>query len=72
MNQLNYDVKEISVNHSTNVIHNLLPDHVNVTITTDGGSELSASHDVRRTARSHGYDVRTIALIASSQNGIVK
>ena len=55
-----------------NVIHDLLPDQVNATITTDGGGELSASHDVLRTANSHGYEVRTTATDASSQNGIVE
>ena len=72
VNQLNYDVKEIYVNQSTNFIHNLLPDHVNATITTDGGGKLSASHDVRQTARSHGYDVQTTASDALSQNEIIE
>ena len=72
VNQLNYDVKEISVNHSYNVVNNLLLNQVNATITTEGGGELSASHDVRQTARSHGYEVRTTASDASSQNGIVE
>ena len=66
VNHLNYGVKEINVNQSTNVIHNLLPDHVNATITIDRGGKLSASHDVRQTARSHGYDVRIRTLDASS------
>ena len=47
VNNLKYDVKEITVNQKTNVVHDLLPDQVNATITTDGGRELSASHDVR-------------------------
>ena len=55
-----------------NVIHDLLPDQVNATITTDGGGELSASHDVLRTANSHGYEVRTTSTNASSQNGIAE
>ena len=72
VNNLKYDVKEINVNQHTNVIHDLLPDQVNATITTDGRGELSASHDVRQTANSHGYEVKTTPSEASSQNGIVK
>ena len=45
---------------------------MNASIITDGGGELSASHDIRRTASAHGYDVRTTATDASSQNGIVE
>ena len=54
------------------VIHDLLPDQVNATITTDRRGELSASHEVQRTANSDGYEVRTTASDASSQNGIVE
>ena len=72
VNNLRYDGKARNVNQHTDVIHNLLPDQVNATITTDRGGELSASHNVRRTANSHGYEVRTSALDVSSQNGIVE
>ena len=72
MNNLKYDVQEINFNHHAPVIHDLLPDHVNATITTDGGGELSGLLDVIRTANNHGYEVRTTATNASSQNGIVE
>ena len=72
VNQLKYEVMEINVNQSTNITPILLPDHVNATITTDGGGELSASHEIRRIASAHGYDVRTTATDALSQNGIVE
>ena len=66
VNQLNYEGKEINVNQSMNITPTLLSDHVNATITTDGGGELSASHDMQQTAMTHGYDVKTTALDASS------
>ena len=72
VNQLKYEVKEININQSTNITPILLPDHVNATITTEGGGELSASHNIQRTASAHGYDVRTTVSDASSQNGIVE
>ena len=65
VNQFNYDVKEINANQSLNATLKLLPDHVNTTITTDGGDELSASHDIRQTAQTYEYDVRTTALDVS-------
>ena len=64
-------MKAINVN-TPDTVFNLLPDQINATITTDRGGELSASHDMRQTAQSHGYEVRTTATDASSQNGIVK
>ena len=54
------------------VIHHLLSDQVNATIITDGSGELTALHNVRRTANIHGYEVRTTASDESSQNGIVE
>jgi hypothetical protein len=35
----------------------LLPNHVEATITTDGGGELSRSHDLTKVCNSHGYEV---------------
>ena len=53
VNQLQYEVRNIDVNQSPNITPILLLDHVNATITTDGGGELSASHDIQRTASAH-------------------
>jgi hypothetical protein len=50
----------------------LLPDHVEATITTDGGGELSKSHDLKRVCNSHCYEVNSTAADSSSQNGIVE
>jgi hypothetical protein len=50
----------------------LLPDQVKATITTDGGGELSKSHDLKRVCNSHGYEVNSTAADSSSQNGIVE
>jgi hypothetical protein len=50
----------------------LLPDHVEATITTDDGGELSKSHDLKRVCNSHGYEVNSTAVDSSSQNGIVE
>jgi hypothetical protein len=50
----------------------LLPDHVEATITTDGGGELSKSHDLKRVCNSHGYEINSTAADSSSQNGIVE
>jgi hypothetical protein len=50
----------------------LLPDHVEATITTDGGGELSKSHDLKRVCNSHGYEVNSTAADASSQNRMVE
>jgi hypothetical protein len=37
----------------------LLPDQVEATITTDGGEELSKSHELKRVCNSHGYEVNS-------------
>jgi hypothetical protein len=50
----------------------LLPDHVEATITIYGGGELSKSHDLKRVCNSHGYEVNSTAADSSSQNGIVE
>jgi hypothetical protein len=50
----------------------LFPDRVEATITTDGGGELSKSHDLTKVCNSHGYEVHSTAADSSSQNGIVK
>ena len=59
VNQLKYDVKEINVNQYTDVIHDLILHQVIVTITINGDGEISTSHDVRRTANSHEYGVKS-------------
>ena len=69
--QLQYKVQKTNVDFFDKMI-DLLPDHVNATITTVGGGELSRSFDVPRMANSHGYEVNTTASDASSQNGIVE
>jgi hypothetical protein len=51
---------------------NLLPDQVEATITTDGGGELSKSHEMTRLCNSHGYKMHSKAANSSSQNGIVE
>ena len=48
------------------------PDHLNCTIMTDGGGELSKSNQFRTTCRNHGYDVISLAADTSSQNGMVE
>ena len=48
----------------------LLPDHVDATITTDGGCELSKSFDMLQIYNNHRYEVNTIAVNAFSQNEI--
>jgi hypothetical protein len=50
----------------------LLPDQVEATITTDGGGELSKSHELKRVCNSHGYEVNSTAADSSSQNGMVE
>jgi hypothetical protein len=50
----------------------LLPDHIEATITTDGGGELSRSHDLTKVCNSHGYEVNSTAAGSSSQNGMVE
>jgi hypothetical protein len=50
----------------------LLPDQVEATITTNGGGELSKSHELKRVCNSHGYEVNSTAADSSSQNGIVE
>ena len=50
----------------------LLPDHVEATITTDGGGELSKSQELKTVCNSHGYEVNSTAADSSSQNGIVE
>ncbi|OEU05649.1 hypothetical protein FRACYDRAFT_258757 [Fragilariopsis cylindrus CCMP1102] len=47
----------------------LLPDHVEATITTtDGGGELSKAHELTKVCNSHGYEVISTAADSSSQN----
>ena len=48
------------------MFEDLLPVQVIATTTTDGGHELSASHDVSQIANSYAYEVTTTALDASS------
>jgi hypothetical protein len=55
-----------------NFFGDLLPDHVEATITTDGGGELSKSHDLKRVCNSHGYEVNSTAADSSSQNRMVE
>ena len=71
---------EITVKKSNFEVHptfcifvdHLMPDQADAYITTDGGDELSHSHDFCCTANTHGYDVTTTAADASFQNGMVK
>ena len=55
-----------------NYIDQLMPDHVDAYIQTDGGGEFAASHAFRTTCGGHGYDVTSTAADASHQNGIVE
>jgi hypothetical protein len=50
----------------------LLPDQVEATITTDGGGELSKSHELKHVCNSHSYEVNSTAADSSSQNGMVE
>jgi hypothetical protein len=50
----------------------LLPDQMEATITTDGGGELSKSHEFTKICNLHGYEVNSTAADSSSQNGMVK
>jgi hypothetical protein len=50
----------------------LLPDQAEATITTDGGGELSKSHELKRVCNSHSYEVNLTTADSSSQNGMVE
>ena len=72
VNLLKYKIRKTDNDYFTDLLPSLLPDQVNASITTDGGGELSGSHDLRRVANSNGYEINTTAADSSSSNGIVE
>ena len=72
VNHLKYKIQLSDNDYFTDLLPSLLPDQVNASITTDGGGELSGSHDLRRVANSNGNEINTTAADSSSSNGIVE
>ena len=70
MNKLKYSIQKTT--DDPDFFSELLPDHVNPTITTDGGDELSKSFDFRRKANEDDYEVEATAAYSSSSNRIVE
>ena len=48
VNNHHYKIQKSNIDFFAGVIQDLLPDQVNVTITTDGGRELSGFYDIGR------------------------
>ena len=69
-NKLKYSIQKTT--DDPDFFSDLLPDHVDPTITTDGGGELSKSFNFRQKANEHGYKVKATAADSSSSNGIVE